>query len=83
MDLFEKTSKLSIPAMIFGTLALIFGWLVTGSQDPIVQLKLGEIALIFLSLFFYALTWDKAEELEEKMEILAASRHERKSKFVP
>jgi hypothetical protein len=83
MDLFERTSKLGVSTMIFGTLALIFGWLITGSQDPIVQLKLGEIALIFLNLFFYALTKDKAEELEEKMKILADSKHERKSKFVP
>jgi uncharacterized membrane protein YfcA len=64
MDIFEKTSKLSVPAMIFGTLTIIFGWLITGSQDPIVQLKLGEIALVFLSLFFYSLLAEKKRELE-------------------
>lgn len=62
MDLFEKTSKISTPTMIFGTLALIFSWLVTGTPDPIAQLQLGEIALTFLSLFFYALSRDEAEQ---------------------
>lgn len=66
MDLFEKTSKISVPTMIFGMLALVFGWLVTGTQDPIAQLQLGEIALTFLSLFFYALARDEAE-LKEAM----------------
>lgn len=64
MDLFEKTSRISIPTMIFGTLTLIFGWLVTGTQDPIAQLQLGEIALTFLSLFFYALARDEAKLTE-------------------
>lgn len=62
MDLFEKTSRISVPTMIFGTLALVFGWLVTGTQNPIAQLQLGEIALTFLSLFFYALARDEAEQ---------------------
>lgn len=64
MDLFEKTSRISIPTMIFGTLALVFGWLVTGTQDPIAQLQLGEIALTFLSLFFYALVKEKLREAQ-------------------
>jgi len=65
MDLFEKTSKLNVPTMVFGTLTLIFGWLVTSTQDPIAQLQLGEIALTFLSLFFYALAKDEIAEREE------------------
>jgi uncharacterized protein YacL len=65
MDIIEKTSRINVPTMIFGTLTLIFGWLVTGTQNPIAQLQLGVIALVFLNLFFYSLAAEKTAELEK------------------
>ncbi|MCU0849731.1 MAG: hypothetical protein MUC80_00460 [Candidatus Thermoplasmatota archaeon] len=71
MDLFERTSKIGIPTILFGTLTIIFGWLVTETPNSIAQLQLGVIALVFLNLFFYSLSAEKARELEEAMKKLS------------
>ena len=65
MDPFKTTSKLSVTTIIFGVLTLIFGWLVTETGSRLVQLQLGEIALVFLSLFFYSLVSDRISTIEE------------------
>lgn len=70
MDLFEKKSKINVPTMVFGTLTIILGWLVTETQNQIVHLQLGMIALVFLNLFFYSLAAEKARVLEEDMKKL-------------
>jgi len=71
MDLFEKTSKVGIPTILFGTLTIIFGWLVTETPNTILQLQLGVIALVFLNLFFYSLAAEKARELEDTIKKLS------------
>jgi ABC-type phosphate transport system permease subunit len=83
MDPFKTVSNISIPTIVFGVLVLVLGWLVTATGNPLVQLQLGEAALVFLSLFFYSLTSDKAAELEEKMKIIAESWGSSKAKLVP
>lgn len=83
MDPFKTVSKISISTIIFGVLVLFLGWLITATSNPIFQLQLGEAALVLLSLFFYSLTSDKVDELEEMMKIIAASRRSPKAKLVP
>jgi len=75
-------SKISIPTIIFGVLVMLLGWLITATSNPIFQLQLGEAALVFLSLFFYSLTMDKMEEIEEKIKIVSAGR-KKPAKLVP
>jgi hypothetical protein len=82
MDPFKTASKLSIATIIFGVLALLLGWSITEAAEPVAQFQLSVIALVFLNLFFYALSRDKVAELEEKMAILADGKHERKAKFI-
>jgi len=69
MDLFEKTSRINVPTMVFGTLTIIFGWLITETPSQIVQLQLAVIALVFLNLFFYSLSAEKVRELEAMKKI--------------
>jgi uncharacterized membrane protein len=83
MDPFKTVSKISIPTIIFGVLVLVLGWLTTATGNPIIQLQLGEVALVFLSLFFYSLYSDKMAEMEEIMKIIAGSRRSPKAKLVP
>jgi len=75
-------SKISIPTIIFGVLVMLLGWLITATSNPIFQLQLGEAALVFLPLFFYSLTMDKMEEIEEKIKIVSAGR-KKPAKLVP
>jgi len=75
-------SKISIPTIIFGVLVMLLGWLITATSNPLVQLQLGEAALVFLSLFFYSLTMDKTEEIEEKIKIVSSGR-KKPAKLVP
>jgi len=70
MDPFKTTSKLNIETIIFGVLTLLLGWSVTESAEPVAQLQLSVIALVFLNLFFYSLTSEKATELEQKIKKL-------------
>ena len=82
MDPFKTVSKISIPTIIFGVLVMLLGWSITATSNPLVQLQLGEAALVFLSLFFYSLTMDKTEEIEEKIKIVSAGRR-KPAKLVP
>jgi len=82
MDPFKTVSKISIPTIIFGVLVMLLGWLITATSNPLVQLQLGEAALVFLSLFFYSLTMDKTEEIEEKIKIVSSGR-KKPAKLVP
>jgi len=61
---------------------MLLGWLITATSNPIFQLQLGEAALVFLSLFFYSLTMDKIEGIEEKIKIVSAGR-KKPAKLVP
>ncbi len=82
MDPFKTASKISIPTIIFGVLVMLLGWSITATSNPVFQLQLGEAALVFLSLFFYSLTMDKMEEIEEKIKIVSAGR-KKPAKLVP
>ena len=82
MDPFKTVSKVSIPTIIFGVLVMLLGWSITETSNPVFQLQLGEAALVFLSLFFYSLTMDKIEEIEEKIKIVSAGR-KKPAKLVP
>ena len=83
MDPFKAANKLGIPTIIFGVLVLILGWLITATGNPLVQLQLGEVALVFLSLFFYSLLSDKIAAIEEGMKVLSQGKREAKAKLVP
>ncbi len=83
MDPFKAANKLSIPTIIFGVMVLIFGWLMTATSNPIIQLQLGEAALVFLSLFFFSLISDKISAIEERVRILLQGKREAKAKLVP
>jgi len=61
---------------------MLLGWSITATSNPVFQLQLGEAALVFLSLFFYSLTMDKTEEIEEKIRIVSAGR-KKPAKLVP
>jgi ABC-type phosphate transport system permease subunit len=82
MDPFKTVSKISIPTIVFGVLVMLLGWSITATSNPVFQLQLGEAALVFLSLFFYSLTMDKMEEIEEKIRIVSAGR-KKPAKLVP
>ncbi len=82
MDPFKTVSKISIPTIIFGVLVMLLGWSITATNNHVFQLQLGEAALVFLSLFFYSLTMDKMEEIEEKIKIVSAGR-KKPAKLVP
>ena len=82
MDPFKTVSKISIPTIIFGVLVMLLGWSITATSNPVFQLQLGEAALVFMSLFFYSLTMDKMEEIEEKIKIVSAGR-KTSDKLVP
>lgn len=71
MDPFLEARKLSVPAIVFGALALSLGWLIYVAADPLIRLMLGETALVFLVLFFYELVTDRIEDLEQKIEMLS------------
>ena len=77
MDPFKTVSKISIPTIIFGVLVMLLGWLITATTNLIFQLQLGEAALVFLSLFFYSLTMDKIDEIEEKIKIVSTGKKKR------
>jgi len=70
MDPFKTASKFNIATVIFGTLTLIFGWLITEITEPVAQLQLSVIALVFLNLFFYSLNSEKTAELEAEIKQL-------------
>ena len=67
MDPFEKMNKISISSIIFGVIVLLLAWIITEVSNPIIQLQIGEFALVFLSMFFFSLNNDKIEEMEKIM----------------
>lgn len=67
MDLFKKTSEISVSSIVFGFLTLISGWMITEISNQITQIQIGEIALVFLSLFFFSLVSYRIQELEGKI----------------
>lgn len=82
MDPFKEVMKISAITMLFGLLSLTIGWLSAMAFDPILRLELGEIAIVLLVLFFYSLTADKIDEIEEKIKIVSTIR-KKAAKLVP
>ena len=82
MDPFKEVMKISMITILFGLLALAIGWLSVIILDPILMLEMREIAIVLLVLFFYSLTMDKIEEIEEKIKIVSSGR-KKSAKLVP
>lgn len=81
MNPFKGIMRISAITILFGLLALSLGWL-SIVADLVSMLQLRQIAIVLLVLFFYSLTMDKIEELEEKIRIVASSR-KKPAKLVP
>jgi len=81
MDPFKEVMKISAITMLFGLLALAIGWF-SIVADPVLMFQLREIAIVLLVLFFYSLTMDKIEEIEEKIRIVSAGR-KKPARLVP
>jgi hypothetical protein len=73
MDPLKEVMKISTITIIFGLLSVVIGWL-SIIADPALIVQLREIAIVLLVLFFYSLTMDKIEEIEEKIKIVSAGR---------
>ena len=82
MDPFKEVMKISSITILFGLLALSIGWLSVVILDPVLMLGVREISIVFLVLFFYSLTMDKIEEIEEKIKIVSSGR-KKPVKLVP
>ena len=82
MDPFKEVMKISAITMLFGLLALAIGWFSVIILDPVLMFQLREIAIVLLVLFFYSLTMDKIEEIEEKIRIVSAGR-KKSARLVP
>jgi len=82
MDPFKEVMKISSITILFGLLALSIGWLSVVILDPVLMLGVREISIVFLVLFFYSLTMDKMEEIEEKIKIVSSGR-KKPAKLVP
>jgi hypothetical protein len=77
MDPFKEVMKISAITILFGLLAMVIGWISIVVIDPVLMFRLREIAIVFLVLFFYSLTMDKIEEMEEKIRIISSGRKKR------
>ena len=82
MDPFKEVMKISSITILFGLLALAIGWFSVIILDPILMLEMREISIVLLVLFFYSLTMDKIEEIEEKIKIVSAGR-KKPARLVP
>jgi len=82
MDPFKEVMKISSITILFGLLALAIGWLSVVILDPVLMLGVREISIVLLVLFFYSLTMDKMEEIEERIKIVSAGR-KKPAKLVP
>ena len=82
MDPFKEVMKISSITILFGLLALSIGWLSVVILDPVLMLGVREISIVLLVLFFYSLTMDKMEEIEEKIKIVSSGR-KKPAKLVP
>lgn len=78
MDPFRTASKISVPTAVFGVFTLILGWMAGEISNSIAQLQLGEIALVFLALFFFSLLSDRIQEIEEKLSFIGEKKTEKK-----
>ncbi len=78
MDPFRTASKISVPTAVFGVFTLILGWMTGEITDQIAQLQLGEIALVFLALFFFSLLSDRIQEIEEKLSLAGGKKTAKK-----
>ena len=77
MDPFKEVMKISAITILFGLLSLVIGWISVIIFDPVLMVQLREIAIVLLVLFFYSLTMDKIEEMEQKIRIVSSGRKER------
>jgi len=82
MDPFKEVMKISTITILFGLLALAIGWFSVIILDPILMLEMREISIVLLVLFFYSLTSDKIDEIEEKIKVVAAGR-KKPARLVP
>jgi hypothetical protein len=71
--------KISAITILFGLLSLVIGWISVIIIDPILMIQLREIAIVLLVLFFYSLTMDKIEDIEQKIRIVSSGRKKRES----
>jgi hypothetical protein len=71
--------KISAITILFGLLSLVIGWISVIIIDPGLMVQLREIAIVLLILFFYSLTMDKIEEIEQKIKILSSGRRKKES----
>jgi hypothetical protein len=69
--------KISAITILFGLLSLVIGWLSVIIIDPVLMVQLREIAIVLLVLFFYSLTMDKFDEMEQKIRIVSSGRKKR------
>ena len=76
MDPFKEVMKISSITILFGLLALVIGWL-SIVADPVLMFHLRNIAIVLLVLFFYSLTMDKFDEMEQKIKIISSGRKKR------
>ena len=77
MDLFKEVMKISAITILFGLLSLVIGWISVIIADPVLMFHLREIAIVLLVLFFYSLTMDKIEDIEQKIRIVLSGRKKR------
>lgn len=82
MNPFKGIMRISAITILFGLLALSLGWL-SIVADLVSMLQLRQIAIVLLVLFFYSLTMDKIEELEERIRIISSTRNQKPAKLVP
>ena len=73
MDPFRDVMKISAITILFGVLALVIGWFSVVADLPL-MFHLREIAIVLLVLFFYSLTMDKIEEMEQKIRIISSGK---------
>jgi hypothetical protein len=77
MDPLKEVMKISAITILFGLLSLVIGWLSVIIIDPVLMVQLREIAIVLLVLFFYSLTMDKFDEMEQKIRIVSSGRKKR------
>lgn len=83
MDIFKRANKMNISSIIFSVLTLVLGWMITEIANPVLQLQIGETALVFLTMFFFSMNSEKINELEKKLKLLALGNRKPKEKLVP
>ena len=77
MDPFKDVMKISAITILFGLLSLVIGWISVVIIEPVLMFQLREIAVILLVLFFYSLTMDKIEDIEQKIRIVLSGKKKR------